>query len=322
MTWIHREAVGAGRRLRLGIAGPSRSGKTYSSLRVASGMAEALGGKIFVIDTDNEFSLDYAEDFKFTIVDFQPPFTSERYQEAVQYCVEQGAAVIVVDHMTHEHTGDGGMLERQEKIAEDLAKLWKTSRDKATWAAWAQAKAPHQKFVSFVTRVKQPIIFNFRAKDRIKLVKKPDGKQEAVHIGYTPICVEQFDFEMTAMILLPPNSDGMADKTLSEIRKPLRNVMRLDDQLDESLGRRLAAWSSGKLTATSTGTAEETIAYITPDQIAAIETRCQDNGISIDKLKEALKVSALAQIPASMYDRVNQRIDKTIDARSQQAAWP
>jgi hypothetical protein len=76
----HRKAVGGGRRLRLGIGGPSRSGKTFSSLRVATGIAAALKGEIFLIDTDNEFSLDYADDFKFQIVDFQPPFTPERYQ--------------------------------------------------------------------------------------------------------------------------------------------------------------------------------------------------------------------------------------------------
>jgi hypothetical protein len=191
--WQHKAAITGGRRLRLGLGGPSRSGKTYSALRTATGIVKITGGEIFLIDTDNEFALDYASEFKFQHVDFQPPFTSERYREAVEYCVSQNPGVIIVDHMTHEHTGDGGMLERQEKIAEELAAKWKTTRDKATWAAWAQAKEPHAKFVSYITRVKQPMIFNFRAKDKIKLVKQ-GGKQVAVHIGFTPICVEQFDY--------------------------------------------------------------------------------------------------------------------------------
>jgi hypothetical protein len=246
MTYTHREAVGGGRRLRLGIGGPSRSGKTYSSLRVATGIARGLEGKIFLIDTDNEFSLDYADDFRFQIVDLQPPFTSERYQGAVEYCVSQGAAVIVVDHMSHEQTGPGGILERQQQVEKDLAEKWKTSRDKAKAASWNEAKTiPHGKFVSYITRVKQPIIFNFRCKDKVKIAKDANGKQEWIHLGYTPICAEQFDYEMTAMIILPPNSDGMADKSLSEIRKPLRKIMRLEDQLDESLGERLAAWAKG-----------------------------------------------------------------------------
>jgi hypothetical protein len=245
MAWTHRAATLGGKRLRLGVGGPSRSGKTYSALRAATGIVSVTGGEIFLIDTDNEFALDYAGEFKFQHVDFQPPFTSERYKEAVEYCVGQNPGVIVVDHMTHEHTGDGGMLERQEKLAGELANKWKTTRDKATWAAWSQAKEPHAKFVSYITRVKQPMIFNFRAKDKLKLVKKPDGKQEAVHIGYTPICVEQFDYEMSAMLILPPNSDGTTDKELSEIRGPLRSIIPLGVQIDEAMGRRLAEWAKG-----------------------------------------------------------------------------
>ena len=246
-NFTHREALPGGRRLRLGIGGPSRSGKTYSSLRVATGIAEGLKGKIFLIDTDNEFSLDYADDFKFQIVDFQPPFTAERYLEAVQFCEAEGAAIIVVDQMSHEQTGPGGVLERQQEVEIELAAKWKTTRDKAKAASWNVAKTiPHGKFVSYITRVKQPMIFNFRAKDKVKIAKDPQGKQEWIHLGFTPICTEQFDYEMTAMVILPPNSDGKPDKELSEIRKPLRSIMRLDDQLDESLGQRLAQWAAGK----------------------------------------------------------------------------
>jgi len=243
--WNHRAAILGGKRLRLGLGGPSRSGKSFSALRAATGIVSVTGGDIFVIDTDNEFALDYAENFSFQHVDFQPPFTSERYQSAVEYCVNQNPGVIVVDHMTHEHTGDGGMLERQEQIASELSAKWKVPRDKTTWAAWAQAKGPHAKLVSYITRIKQPMIFNFRAKDKIKLIKKPDGKQEVVHIGYTPICVEQFDYEMSAMLILPPNSDGTPDKELSEIRGPLRSIIHLGEQIDEAMGKRLAEWAKG-----------------------------------------------------------------------------
>ena len=75
-NWSHREATTGHKRLRLGVGGPSRSGKTYSSLRLATGIAAIIKQPIFVIDTDNEFALDYAGDFKFQHVDFQPPFTS------------------------------------------------------------------------------------------------------------------------------------------------------------------------------------------------------------------------------------------------------
>lgn len=240
-NFTHRAAIAGGRRLRLGVAGPSRSGKTLSSLRIATGMASVLGKPIFFIDTDNEFALDYAGRFEFQHVDFKPPYTSERYREAIEYCVSQDAGVIIVDQISHEHSGEGGALQRHEETAAALADKWKTSRDKVNMAAWNQAKTiPHGALVSYVTRVKQPMIFNFRAKDKIKMAGK-----EIIHIGWQPICTEQFDYEMTAMLLLPPNSQGFPDKTLSEIRDPLRGVFDLTQQLDEAVGKRLAQWAVG-----------------------------------------------------------------------------
>lgn len=246
MTWTHKAAIGGNHRLRLGIGGASRSGKTYSALTIATGMIRVLGGEIFLIDTDNEFALDYGDDFNFQHVDFKPPYTPERYQSAVEYCVEQNASVIIVDQVTNEHTGQGGILERQQEVEKDLAAKWKTTREKVKGSSWNEAKTiPHGKFVSYITRVKQPMIFNFRAKDKIKIVKDERGKQEWIHCGYTPICTEQFDYEMTAMLILPPNSDGKPDRELSEIRKPLRGIISVDQQINESMGERLAEWAKG-----------------------------------------------------------------------------
>ena len=241
MNFTHRHAEPGGRRLRLGIAGPSRSGKTLSSLRIATGMASVIGKKVFFIDTDNEFALDYAGEFQFEHVDFPPPYTSERYREAIDYCVSQDAGIIVVDQISHEHSGEGGVLQRQEETATALAEKWKTSREKVNMAAWNQAKTiPHGALVSYITRVKQPMIFNFRAKDKIKMVGK-----EIVHMGWQPICTEQFDYEMTAMLMLPPNCKGYPDPQTSEIRGPLISAFNLSEQLDEDVGRRLAEWAIG-----------------------------------------------------------------------------
>lgn len=336
-NWHHRDAVVGQRRIRLGVGGPSRSGKTYSSLRMATGIAAVVGKPIFVIDTDNEFALDYAADFTFQHVDFQPPFTSERYIDVIQYCIDQGAGVIVVDQITHEHTGPGGMLERQEEIEEALAKQWKTTRDKTKAAAWAQAKAPHGKFVSFVTRVKQPMIFNFRCKDKVKIVKGKDGKQEWVHTGYTPICAEQFDYEMTAMLVLPPNSDGTPDAELSEIRKPLRPIINLGQQINETLGRRIAEWAAGGQSkapaqtagavtpgndsSSSTPSAAGAPAYITPDEVKELEDHCKANGIATAALCQKAGVERLAMILAKDVARATAWINAQIESRrTRQAA--
>lgn len=320
----HREAVGAGKRLRLGVGGPSRSGKTYSSLRVATGMQRVLGGVIFLVDTDNEFALDYAEDFKFQHVDFQPPFTSERYQEAIEYCVKQRASIIVVDHMTHEQTGPGGILERKEAVAQRLSKAWGVSVDKASAAAWNEAKTvPHGKFVSYVTRVKQPIIFNFRAKDKIKIDQK-GGKQEWIHMGYQPICAEQFDYEMTAMLILGPNSDGKPDREQSEIRKPLRGIITLEDTMDEALGERLARWTLGTAKATSPGNPSAASAtapaaaaaasgdvapLIVPTQVEELLRLLAERKLDVARLCDVGKIATLDKMRADRFGAAKKWIE-------------
>ena len=55
-------------------------------------------------------------------------------------------------------------------------------------------------------------------------------------------------------------------------------------------------------------------ACITDEQIAAIEARCTEHGISIDRVKAAAKVNALAEIPAGRYDAAMTWIGKQIDA--------
>ena len=57
------------------------------------------------------------------------------------------------------------------------------------------------------------------------------------------------------------------------------------------------------------------VEYITPEQVVDIETRCQDAGIPLDKLKEAVGVTALALIPADKYASVNKKIDVTIASK-------
>ena len=308
MSFTHREARSEGLRLRLGIAGPSRSGKTYSALKIATGMMKDSGKPIFFIDTENGFSLDYAKEFKFQHVDFQPPFTSDRYIEALKYCEDNGAGIIVVDSATHQHTGTGGVLERQEQLCEDLAKKWNCKREKATMAAWAQAKKPHTEFVTAVQRCKLPIIFCFRAKDKLKVLNV-NGKQEIHHVGWTAICTEQFEYEMTALLVLPPNSEGKADAELSEIRAPLRSILKAGEQITERMGVELQSWAAGGTSAPQPAASSPSLApaidatlseFISADQVIYIgDLTARHADVRAKVIK---RFGAVAKVPADKYD--------------------
>src|SRR5580698_6102572 len=93
--------------LLIGIMGPSGGGKTYSALRLATGIQEIAGGDIGVIDTEAKRALHYADFFKFQHLEFGAPFGSLDYLAAIRHFVDKGVKTIVVDSMTHEHSGVG-----------------------------------------------------------------------------------------------------------------------------------------------------------------------------------------------------------------------
>src|SRR5690348_18319889 len=100
--------------LLVGLSGASSSGKTKSALRIAEGIREVIGGDIYGIDTEARRMAHYASEHKFQHVEFNAPFGSVDYLEAIRYCVGKGASVVIVDSMSHEHEGPGGLIDFQE----------------------------------------------------------------------------------------------------------------------------------------------------------------------------------------------------------------
>lgn len=227
--------------LMIGLAGPSRSGKTYSALRLATGLAN--GGPIVGIDTESNRMLQYAEKFKFLHGSLTAPFSSERYTEAIQGGLAVKPAVIIVDSMSHEHEGPGGLLEQHDVELNRLAgDDWK-KRERVTFSAWIKPKQAHNRFVNTILQIPCHFIFCFRAKDKLKLEKGKDP----VSLGWTPICSDRFEYEMTSLLVLPEGSRGTPDLAAvsSGLRAPFDEYIKPGVQLDEALGKRLADWAAG-----------------------------------------------------------------------------
>lgn len=110
MSFTFRPAVREQTSLLLALAGASGSGKTYSAMLFARGLA-GPDGRIAVIDTEAGRALHYADQFRFDHADLAPPFTPARYQEAIVAAEDAGYGVIVIDSMSHEYAGEGGIQE-------------------------------------------------------------------------------------------------------------------------------------------------------------------------------------------------------------------
>jgi hypothetical protein len=237
--------------LLVGVYGPSGTGKTFSALRLATGMQRVVGGDVHVVDTEARRALHYADRFTFRHVPFAPPFDPESYMAALEHCARRGARVVVVDNMSHEHEGQGGVLEMQASEEERLSKLWNTTRDKAKMSAWQVPKTARRRLIHAILQMGLNAVICFRAKEKMRVIS---GRQPEP-LGWMPIAGDEFIFEMTATALLLPGASGVPTWNPQEpgeramVKRPAQfeDVLRRFEgkPLCEEIGEAMAQWAAG-----------------------------------------------------------------------------
>jgi hypothetical protein len=234
--------------LLVGLMGPSGGGKTFSALRLATGIQKVTGGDIYAIDTEARRMLHYADRFKFKHVQFDAPFGSRDYLAAIQQCVTAGAGVVIIDSMSHEHEGVGGMLNFHDQELDRMAGDDFAKRERVKMLAWQKPKAARSAMINGILQLPANFIFCFRAKEKIKLVGKAVVPQ-----GFMPIAGEELVFEMTVNCLLLPHADGVptwqseqvGEKMMMKLPEQFRGIFKEQRPLDEDIGRQLAEWARG-----------------------------------------------------------------------------
>ncbi len=98
------KAVKYGAKLRLALAGPAGSGKTYTALTLATVLAD--GGGVALIDTEHGSASKYADLFSFDTLQLET-FHPNKYIEAIHEAEAAGYAVLVIDSLSHAWSGQG-----------------------------------------------------------------------------------------------------------------------------------------------------------------------------------------------------------------------
>ncbi|HAM54580.1 MAG TPA: hypothetical protein DCQ64_03900 [Candidatus Rokubacteria bacterium] len=242
MSIMFRPAVRQNVGLLIGLAGSSGSGKTYTAMRLAKGMA---GDTPFCcIDTEAGRATHYAEQFRFDHADLRPPFEPRAYAEAIVAADLAQYPVIIVDSCSHEHAGEGGILDMQEAEFQRLG-----AREAVKMTSWIKPKGEHRKMVSRLLQVRAHLILCFRAEEKIEMVRV-DGKMEvrkkqtATGLdGWVPICEKTLPYELTASFLLMASRPGVPLPI--KLQEQHRALVPLDQPITETCGQRLAAWARG-----------------------------------------------------------------------------
>ena len=110
-------------KMQVAIQGASGHGKTFSSLLLAYGICKDFK-RICVIDTEEGSSNLYAHLGEFNVITLKAPYTPEAYIEAIDSCMQNSIDVIVIDSLSHEWEGEGGILDIHASMAGNSFTNW------------------------------------------------------------------------------------------------------------------------------------------------------------------------------------------------------
>lgn len=282
MSFTFRPATREDTPLIVGIAGPTKSGKTMSALRLAAGMTTDVS-RIAMLNAEGKRGKQYADWFeakygkKYLECSIGPPYSPERYTEALLEMKKLGPTVGIIDSASHMHDGPGGLLEYHDAEVlrlggDDTKKQERVSMG----SAWIKPKAAENKFIYAMLDMECPIILCFRAKEKIKIITG----RPPVDLGWQPIAGDRITFETIFTLMIPSFCKGVPDRELSEMRDPFDKMVPFDKAVDEALGRQLATWARG-------GATTQTTTGITREQ--AIDFTEKFNAALTEKLKPQAK---------------------------------
>jgi hypothetical protein len=198
--------------VRIRLMGASNSGKTLSALYLALGLTggrvengRIVGGRmdrVIVVDSERERSKLFAPAFdnQFSVLRLDPPFSPERYIEAMHEIAaerdgdSQFYEVVIIDSGSHEWNGSGGIMSESDRIkAQAGARKLDLQRD-----VWGQLTPRHDKFVyECIIAPQMHVIFTTRAKGEYEDVDLGNGKKKRVKVGLQDVQREGLEYEFT-----------------------------------------------------------------------------------------------------------------------------
>lgn len=211
-------------KIRAGLQGPSGSGKTYSALLMAYGMTNDWN-KIVLIDTENGSADLYAHLGNFQVLNLGIPYSPERYIEAIKTCEkEPEVEVIIVDSISHEWEGSGGILDVHGNMTGN------------SFTNWGKVTPRHNAFVQKILQSRCHIIATIRSKQDYVLSEK-NGKYVPEKVGLKGVTREGVDYELTLVLELDlkHNATATKDRTGLYMGKP-------EFVITPAIGKRILDW--------------------------------------------------------------------------------
>lgn len=210
-------------KLRLGLIGPTGSGKTYSALRLAFG----LGGSVGIIDTENGSADLYADLGDYSVITLEKPYTVEKYREALQAFEDANFDTVIVDSLTHAWAGSGGLLDRQGQAEKRIGN---------SFTAWREITPQHNALVEALLTSPAHIIATLRVKTEYVLEQNEKGKTVPRKVGLAPVFRDGIEYEMGVVFDIDTDHKATASKDRTRLFDGHY------DTLTERTGQKLREW--------------------------------------------------------------------------------
>lgn len=187
---------------RVAFIGTSGTGKTYSSVLFARGLA-GPEGRILMVDTEHHSGELYSHLTDYDYAEIEPPYETEKYIEAIRVAEENGYDVLILDSISHAWAGQGGILEQQDTIA---------GRGGNRFAAWGEVTPKQLRFIDAMINADIHIVVTMRAKTAYALIPDASGKTKPEKLGLAPVQREGIDYEFTLVLDIDRSHTAQASK--------------------------------------------------------------------------------------------------------------
>lgn len=219
--------------VKVALMAPSGGGKTYGSLRLATGMAEEIEretgkkAKILLANTEQKRGYYYANEFDYDIVDIDAPHNPEKYVELIEFAVAEGYDILIIDSTSHEWEGKGGCLELQQQAG-------------GTYQSWAKVTPRHNKFINAIADSQIHLIATMRGKDQYEINKDDRGKTSVQKLGVGAKQRDGFEYEFTCTFLIDQKTN------CAEVQKDNTHIFEHEGSiiLTEKHGQKIMQWAN------------------------------------------------------------------------------
>lgn len=221
------------------LQGVSGSGKTLSALLLAYGIVEAmfpgasqeeLWMKVGVIDTEHRRASLYVNSEKagqfigeFQVVNLPEPFSVDRYEEGFYLLVNAGCEVVIMDSVSHNWEGEGGILDEHTRLG-------------GQFNNWKDVKPIEKRFRRLAMHDQVHVISTARVKQDYIVEPNEKGKMAPRKIGLKMIQKDNLEYEFAVSFRIEQGAVAYPMKDNSGIFETPRQLTAED-------GRKLYEWS-------------------------------------------------------------------------------